>query len=52
MKETYCVGGRHFSETINKIILEKINPRNNKIVSIIKGNCSICNRNKSQVLSK
>ena len=51
MNETYCVGGRQFSETINKIISEKINPKTKKIIKIIKGNCSICDRNKSQVLS-
>ena len=52
MNETYCVGGRHYSEPINKIIYEKINPRTNKVVKTIRGECSICSRNKSQVLTK
>ena len=52
MNQTYYVGGRHYSETINKIIYEKINPRTNKVVKIIRGECSICSRNKSQILTK
>ncbi len=52
MDETYCVGGRHFSKTLNIKIQEKINPRTNKVVEIIRGVCSICGRKKSQILSK
>ena len=52
MNETYCVGGRHYSETINKIILEKIIQKTKKYIEIIKGICNICGRNKSQVLTK
>ena len=52
MDESYCIGGRHYSETINKIIYEKINPKTNKVVKIIRGECSICSRNKSQILTK
>ena len=48
MTQTWCVGGRHYGNT--KIItqFEKRNPKTKKIVKIIKGVCSICNRNKSQ----
>ena len=49
--KTYCIGGRHMSETINQNIYEKINPKTNKVVKIIKGTCSICNRNKSQIFT-
>ena len=38
------------SETLNQNIYEKINPKTKKVVKIIKGTCSICNRNKSQIL--
>ena len=51
MVNTYCVGGKHMSETINQNIYEKINPKTKKVVKIIKGTCSICNRNKSQILT-
>ena len=52
MTKTWCVGGRHYSNT-NKIIeYETMNPRNKKLVKIIKGTCSICGRNKSQIFNK
>ena len=31
---------------------EKVNPRNKKLVKVIKRTCSICGRNKSQIFSK
>ena len=49
--KSYCVGARHYSETINPIVYEKINPKTKKVVKIIKGTCSICNRNKSQIFT-
>ena len=52
MTKTWCVGGRHFSNTNNITQSEKVNPRNKKLVKIIKGSCSICARNKSQFFSK
>ena len=52
MTKTYCLGGRHYSNT-NKIVeYEKMNPRTKKLVKIIKGTCSICGRNKSQIYTK
>ena len=52
MTKTWCVGGKHYSNT-NKITqYEKINPRTKKLVKIIKGICDICSRNKSQIFSK
>ena len=52
MTKTWCVGGRHKSDTNNIIEYEKVNPRIKKLVKIIKGTCSICGRNKSQIFSK
>ena len=52
MTKTWCVGGRHKSNTNNIIEYEKVNPRSKKLVMIIKGTCSICHRNKSLIFSK
>ena len=49
MTKTWCVGGRHYSDTVNKNVYEKVNPRSKKLVKVIKGTCSICGRNKSQI---
>ena len=52
MTETWCVGGRHKSDTNIIIEYEKVNPKFKKLVEVIKGNCSICGRNKSQIFTK
>ena len=52
MTRTYCLGGRHYSDTINITQYAKVNPKTKKLVEIIKGTCSICGRNKSQIFSK
>ena len=52
MTKTYCLGGRHYSNTNNIIEYEKVNPKNKNLVKIIKGTCSICGRNKSQIFTK
>ena len=52
MTKTRCVGGRHMSNTNNITQYEKVNPRTEKLVKIIKGTCSICNRSKSQIFTK
>ena len=52
MTKTWCVGGKHYSNTNNIIEYEKVNPRTKKLVTIIKGQCDICRRNKSQIFSK
>ena len=46
MTKTWCVGGKHYSNTVNENIFEKVNPRTKKLVKIIKGNCDNCGRNK------
>ena len=48
MEKSWCVGGKHYSNTINITQNEKVNPRTKKLIKIIKGVCSICSRNKSQ----
>ena len=50
MTKTWCVGGRHMSNTDNISQYEKVNPKTKKLVKIIKGTCSVCNRNKSKFL--
>ena len=52
MTKTWCVGGRHYSNTINENIYEKRNPKTKKFLKIIKGKCSICGLNKSQFFSE
>ncbi len=52
MTKTFCLGGRHCSNTNNIIEYEKVNPRTKKLAKVIKGTCSICGRNKSQIYSK
>ena len=51
-KQSYCLGGRHFSQTLNQTVYEKVNPRTKKLVKFFKGTCSICGRKKSQIFTK
>ena len=52
MTKTWCLGGRHYGNTNNIVEYEKVNPRNKKLVKIIKGKCDICGRAKSQIFTK
>ena len=52
MTKTWCVGGRHYSESINQNLYEKRNPKTNKIVENIKGKCSSGGCNESQFFTK
>ena len=52
MTKTMCVGGRQKSNTSNIIVYEKVNARTKKLGKIIKGTCSICGRNQSQIFTK
>ena len=52
MKKTWFVGGRHYSNTNNITQYEKMNPKTAKLVKVIKGTCSTCGRNKSQIFTK
>ena len=52
MIKIWCVGGRHYSQTVNQNMYEKVKPKIKKLVKIIKGKCSNCGRNKSQIFTK
>ena len=52
MAKTWCVVGKHYSNTNNITQYEKVNPRTKKLVKIIKGICNTCLRNKSQIFTK
>ena len=52
MTKTWCVGGRHFSNRVNEKIIEKVNPKTRKLIKIIRGTCSICGRDKSQIFTR
>ena len=51
-KRTFPLGGLHFSQTVNEIVFEKVNPKTQKIVKIKKCICNHCGRNKSQFFIK
>ena len=51
-KQSYCLGGSHYSQTVNQNVYEKVYPKPKKLVKIVKGSCSICGRNKSQLFTK
>ena len=52
MTKTWCVGGKHYSNTSNITQYEKVNLRTKKLVEINKGKCAICDRNKGQIFTK
>ena len=45
--QSYCLGGCHYSRTVNQNVYEKLKPKTNKVVKVRKGTFSICGRNKS-----
>ena len=52
MTKTFCLGGRHYSNTNNMTQYEKVNPKTKKLVKFLKGTCNICGRNKNQIFTK
>ena len=48
MTKTWCLGGRHYSNTNIITQYEKRNPKTRKLVKIFKGTCSTCGRNNSK----
>ena len=52
MTKIYCSGGHHYSNTNNITQYEKVNPKTKKLAKIVKGTCSICDLNKSQIFTK
>ena len=51
MTKTWFLGGGLYSNTNIITQYEKVNPKIKKLVKIIKGTCSICGRNKSQIFT-
>ena len=52
MTKTLYVGGRHYSNTVNQNVYQKLNPKTKKLVKIIKRTCSNCGRYESQLFPK
>ena len=50
--KSHCLRGRHFSQTLNQNVYEKLNPKTHDVFQIIKGRFSICGRKKSQIFLK
>ena len=49
---SYCLGDRQYSQTVDKIIYEKVNTKTKKLFKIMKGKSDVCGRNKSQIFTK
>ena len=49
--KSYCVGGKHHSETKNNSGEIMINKKTNKEIKILVGKCMVCNRKKSMIVS-
>ena len=52
MTKTWCAGGKQYSESINRNVYKKLNPKSKKLGKVVKGKGSICGCDKSQVFSK
>ena len=48
---SYCVGGNHYSGTKNITGGMTVNKKTGKDIKLLVGNCSICNRKKSMIVS-
>ena len=48
---SYCVGGRHHSSTLNITGDITINKKTGKEVKLLVGKCAICNRKKTMIVS-
>ena len=48
---SYCVGGRHYSQTLNINGDVTQNKKTGMPVKLLRGTCSICKRNKSLIVS-
>ena len=49
--DSYCVGGRHKSGTTNIVGEIRNNKKTGKEVKLLVGQCTICNRKKSMIVS-
>ena len=45
------LGGRHFSQTVNQNVYEKVKSKTQKFVKIIRGFCNICRQNQSKTFN-
>ena len=50
--KTWCIGRRHYSESMSQNVFENLNPKTNKIVEVMKCTCNNCERNKSQIFTE
>ena len=48
---SFCVGQKHYSGTRNKVGEITFNKKNGKEIKLLVGQCSICNRKKSIIVS-
>ena len=48
---SYCAGGKHYSGTKNITGEITVNKKTGKEIKLLVGNCSICNRKKSMIVS-
>ena len=51
-KQSHCLGGRHYSQTVNQNEYENLNSKSQKAVKIVKGSCSLCDRKESQIITE
>ena len=49
--DSYCVGGRHKSGTINIVGEIRNNKKTGKDIKLLVGKCMVCNRKKSMIVS-
>ena len=52
MTKIWCVGGRHYSKSINQSVYVKVNPKTHEIAKVSERKCTICGRNESQTFTK
>ena len=52
MTKAWCVSGRHYINTLNEKISDKLNPKTKKYTKFIKSRCDNCGRNKSKSFTK
>ena len=48
---SYCVGQKHYSGTKNNIGERTLNKKTGREIKLLVGQCSICNRKKSRIVS-
>ena len=51
LSDSYCVGGRHRSSTKNIVGEIRKNKKTGKEIKLLVGQCVVCNRKKSMIVS-